>query len=718
MVMRESIYYINLRQVYLLSPLYASRMSSRTVLFASVPKEYQDEAKLRRMLGPQVKNVWIATDCKEMNKLVEERDKISMKLEKAETKLVKMANKHRIKAIKKGHGEPGASNGASERDFDGESGSVAAHWVLPKQRPTHRLKPIIGRKVDTINWSRSELGRLIPKVDALQAKMRGGKGKFICSAFVEFYTQTEAQMAYQNLAHHLPLHMTPRFIGISPEEVIWKNLSITWASRVVRNIVTTGLVTALIIFWAIPVAFVGALSNLKALSDGDPTANPPKPPLIPWLHFIDKLPTVILGVIQGLLPSALLALLMALLPIFLYQMAKHSGKPSLSSVELRVQNSYFIFQVIQVFLITTISSAASAAAVQVINSPTSALSILSKDIPKASNFYISYFILQGLAISSGEVLQIVSIILSRMLGIVLDSTPRKMYKRFVSLDGLGWGTIFPVYTLLTVIAITYSIIAPLVLGFASIGLYLIYLAYRYNLLFVYNSDVDTKGLVYPRALQQTTTGIYLALVCLIGLFAVAKAWGPLILMIIYAVFAILFHISLNQAIDPLLNFLPKSLQVEEESLLALEDGISSSADDNYPAGNKETRVTTRTKSQAESGVLSPSSSPKKPNLFAKFLAPHKYTDYHSLRRLVPRTFAEIAYEPEVERDAYYHPAISSPTPVLWIPRDPMGVSAQECRHTSRVIPMTDEMAGFDEKGRMVWDHESARPPIYEEKVYY
>ena len=36
MITRESIYYINLRQAYLLSPLYAARLSSRTVLYTSV----------------------------------------------------------------------------------------------------------------------------------------------------------------------------------------------------------------------------------------------------------------------------------------------------------------------------------------------------------------------------------------------------------------------------------------------------------------------------------------------------------------------------------------------------------------------------------------------------------------------------------------------------------------------------------------------------------
>jgi len=442
MVMRESIYFINLRQAYLLSPLYANRMSARTVLINSVPKDYLDEGKLRRMFGKQVKNLWIANDCEEIEEIVEERDQVAMKLEAAETKLIKTAVKARAKAMKKGtHGED--EEGPTANGVDGESGAVAARWVPPKQRPTHRLKFLIGKKVDTINWCRSELERLVPTVNAMQDKFRRGEGTFIGSVFVEFYTQTEAQAAYQSLAHHQPLHMSPRFIGINPEEVIWENLKIGWAARIVRNIATTAFVSALIIFWAIPVAFVGIISNISSLS------GPGSP--ITFLGFINKIPASILGVVQGLLPSILLAVLMALLPIILRWMARLSGKPTLSTVELRVQNSYFLFQVIQVFLVTTVTSGAAAAGVAIFKNPSSATTLLASSLPQASNFYISYFILQGLTISARALAQVIGVILFRLLGKFLDTTPRKMYKRFVTLAGLGWGTVFPVFTLLTVI---------------------------------------------------------------------------------------------------------------------------------------------------------------------------------------------------------------------------------------------------------------------------
>ena len=195
MVTRESLYFINLRQAYFMSPLYASRISSKTVLFTSVPEDLVDEAKIRLIYGDdKVKKVWLVTDTKELAQMVEDREKAAFKLEAAETKLIKLATKARVKASETADAENTPIQDASEED---ESGSVAARWLKPSERPTHRLKPIIGKKVDTINWARQEIGRLTPEIEAIQAKHRVGDAKLVNSVFVEFYTQNDAQAAYQ-----------------------------------------------------------------------------------------------------------------------------------------------------------------------------------------------------------------------------------------------------------------------------------------------------------------------------------------------------------------------------------------------------------------------------------------------------------------------------------------------------------------------------------------
>ncbi|GAB1198507.1 hypothetical protein APSETT444_007830 [Aspergillus pseudonomiae] len=710
-VTRESIFYINLRHAYALSPAYASRLSSRTVLFTAVTEDYLNRDKIRKMFGTdKVKNVWITTDTSELDDKVKERDDAAMKLEAAETKLITLANKARLKAMKKqGSVEDGPPT-PSEEPND-ESGSVAARWIKPSERPTHRLKLLIGKKVDTINWARSEIERLTPEIEELQAKHRAGDAKLVSSVFVEFYHQADAQSAYQSVAHNLPLHMAPRYIGLEPTQVIWSNLRIRWWERVIRYFATIAFVVALIVFWAIPTAVVGSISNITFLTEK-----------VPFLRFINDVPSWIRGVITGLLPTILQSVLMALLPIILRLMAKLGGAPTAAAVELTTQNFYFTFQVVQTFLVVTVASSASSVVSDIINNPTSAASLLAKKIPQASNFYISYIILQGLSFSAGALLQISGLILGKVLGTLLDNTPRKMFTRWSSLSGLGWGTVYPAFTFLVVVAITYSCIAPLVLGFATIGLYLFYFAYRYNMLYVSNADIDTQGKAYTRALQHITVGCYLLNVCLIGLFAIATgarriALGPLILMIISLVVMVIYHVSLNQALDPLINYIPKNLETEEEALLMQEKGEQSDdAGASVPGkegiGNDVTNV-----DSAEKGLTRPAPEPKA-NFLTKWLRPDKYDSYTHLRRFVPNASAITTYTPEVERDAYFHPSITSQPPLLWIPRDQLGVSKQEVKHTSRVIAITDEDAWLDEKNKIHWDMDKGVPPIYEEKIHY
>jgi len=245
-------------------------------------------------------------------------------------------------------------------------------------------------------------------------------------------------------------------------------------------------------------------------------------------------------------------------------------------------------------------------------------------------------------------------------------------------------------------------VAPLILAFAAIGLYLFYLAFRYKLLFVSNASIDTKGRVYPLALQHLFVGLYTSELCIIGLFAIATgsgkgAIGPLVLMVALLIFTILYQISLNAALKPLIDYLPKSMEAEERRLLEEE----SMADEKGVA--------------AKDGL---GAAPhKKPNFLTKFLKPHIYNDYATMRRLVPTDIA-IRYEPEEEATAFFAPSITDSTPLLWIPRDPMGVSRQEVAETSKVIPITDEGAELDAKNKIIWDAEGGRPPIWQPTIYY
>jgi hypothetical protein len=221
------------------------------------------------------------------------------------------------------------------------------------------------------------------------------------------------------------------------------------------------------------------------------------------------------------------------------------------------------------------------------------------------------------------------------------------------------------------------------LGWAAVAMALFYFAWRYNVLFVTDTEIDTRGLIYPRALKQLFTGVYLAEICMIGLFGASVAIGPLVLMVIFLIFTVLFHISLNSALNPLPSADSTTKDIREAQTVHTSAG-------------------------------------KKPNFLVKFLKPWVYSDYVALRALVPQDVMDYnnLYSDEVSHNAYYPPTVTSPTPLLWIPSDPAGISKQEVAHTSKVIPITDEGCELNEKGKLVWDRESTRPPVWEEKVDY
>lgn len=763
-ITHERMFFVGARLAYYTSALRAKRITSRTVLFMSLPKEYQSEEALRKMLGHTVRRVWMASDCDDLENEVQERDKAAMKLEDAQVKLIKNATTEQAK-----------STATEKQSSRGHDFARAQGWLKDQKLPTHRLKPLIGKKVKTMDYARDYLPKQNDKIAKQQREHVNGQDS-VGAAFVEFDSQYAAQRAFQ-MAAPSKKDFKPRYVDVQPGEVIWKNLKRPYASIKVLMLAASAAVCALVIFWLPLVAFVGVLTNINYLTNR-----------VPFLSFINDIPGPILGVVTGLLPTIILVVLLILVPIIMRLLAKLAGAPTLSQVELKTQSWYFIFQVIQVFLVTTISSGASSVVTQIVTEPGSAPQLLARNLPKASNFYISYFILLGLSKSTLQLLMPGPLLKNTVLGKLLDKTPRKRYNRWTALDGVGWGSEYPKWTNLGVIAISYSCIAPLVLGFSTVGFLLLYIAFRHQWLFVFGNKVDMKGEAFSRALQQLTTGVYIAIICLIGLFAIGLSnntayIGPLVITIVLLVVVIIFQVLTDRALGPLEQNLPLDLLRENESSMwrtptkgaahfdqHRPDQHGHQPGDQYDRrevdhtgntarnhhyiigdGNTTTTTTTRTtvggpeyghphtydsaagkghypgttpqihghdpeKAQStpeyeDEAKDNPLTARMRPLIHKRFYLPcsHSLNFAHSQAQLESDWM-------EDEHIAYLNPVITSEPPVIWLPRDEMGASQIMVRDNQAAgVRSADEFAWFEvteKKGKkkvggVMWDTDRA-----------
>jgi hypothetical protein len=280
---------------------------------------------------------------------------------------------------------------------------------------------------------------------------------------------------------------------------------------------------------------------------------------------------------------------------------------------------------------------------------------------------------------------------------------------------------------------------------------LFYFTYLHNFLYVYEFTTDTGGLSFPRAIYQTMTGLYLAEICLIGLFFItpgARAQG--VVMIVVLIITVFFHFQLSSSFDPLITYLPIDIQ---EALLSkvesqkAEEGRRLSDEEQFKGQREGPRGTgdlQRSPALDNLSAIPETPQPEEPSRQVDFKDVDPTADVQwrpSLKTRIKavripgitkkKTFEEDEYGTSVNdltrkitRDltieertaiAFQHEALRARPPILWIPDDELGIAKDEIYHTRKEaggeIQMSCEGATLDSKGKIMW---LGNPPDYVE----
>lgn len=450
-------------------------------------------------------------------------------------------------------------------------------YLKAKHRPTHHLGlfginwllgvPGLTKKVDTIYWCRRELARL--NVEIEEDQKHPERYPPLNSAFVQFNHQIAAHMACQSTIHHIPRQMAPRMIEISPRDVVWGNMAMTWWQQWLRTGIVALVVTAMTLLWAIPVAWTAAINNVESLTKIDA------------FKFLNKSKTTrnVAAAIAGVLPTLVIVIILALVPLIMELLAGIKGVKTGSQRTEFVQRWFFFFLFVQVFLVVSVASFFTNSLEKLIDNLGQLRdvnyvlqNVLASNLPSAANYFFSYMILQALSTSSATLLQLISLIFWYIIGPIFDSTARSKWKRNTTLNNVVWGSFFPIYTNFACIGLIYCIIAPLISIFAVITFSLLWVAQRYAMIYIYRFEDDTGGVLYPRAIHQAFTGLYIMELAMAGLFfivrnedgsAVCITHGSI--MIVVFLLTAIYQYLLHSSFAPLCRYLPVTL--EDEAVL-------------------------------------------------------------------------------------------------------------------------------------------------------
>eukprot|EP00814_Leptocylindrus_danicus_P006342 CAMPEP_0116008806 /NCGR_PEP_ID=MMETSP0321-20121206/3071_1 /TAXON_ID=163516 /ORGANISM="Leptocylindrus danicus var. danicus, Strain B650" /LENGTH=846 /DNA_ID=CAMNT_0003477677 /DNA_START=349 /DNA_END=2889 /DNA_ORIENTATION=- len=377
--------------------------------------------------------------------------------------------------------------------------------------------------------ARNFLGRLRPTEyhDSTDPSVHGNNGKFgyienhtnevTDKAFVVMRTFTASTIAIQSMHSSKPGSMQ---VSTAPEprDLLWENIYVSKGAKKTRSLIADALVLLLISFYIIPVAIISLLVSENALVSYSPR-----------IAQLDQASALFSSAIAIVQPLCLVGIQQLLPPLFIF-IGKCEGIISFSEVQMKAFSRYFMFQILNIFLVTAIAGSIFDTLAIIIENPEAALLMLGNSLPRMSSFFITFVTMKTFLGLGVELVRTVSVIQS-LLRLVFCPLSTLRQKRSIrcgcrSIDDPGW---FPFHKILAqdmlvvVISVVFAVVAPIVLLPCALFCLFSRILWTHHHLYVFESVFETGGQFWPKIFRRFVFGLVVAQATITGQFILKEA---------------------------------------------------------------------------------------------------------------------------------------------------------------------------------------------------
>lgn len=366
-------------------------------------------------------------------------------------------------------------------------------------------------------------------------------------AFVVMRTFTAATIAIQSMHSSKPGSMQ---VSTAPEprDILWNNIYVSKGARRTRTYLGEMLVLLIIAFYIVPVALISLLVSESALISSSPR-----------LAQLDQASAFFSAAIALVQPLCIVGLQQLLPPLFML-IGQAEGITSFSEVQMRAFSRYFLFQVINIFLVTTIagsmfdtvsfsfsnfpSSVDSALLVFsqpplihlssqvaiIIDSPESAFEMLGNSLPRMSSFFITFVTIKTFLALGFELVRTMALVQASLRYILFPNatlrTQRTVIMGMRAIDDPGW---FPFHKVLAqdmlvvVVSVVFAVVAPLVTLPCALFCLFSRIMWTHHHLYVYESVFESGGQFWPKIFRRFVFGLIIAQMTITGQFILKDA---------------------------------------------------------------------------------------------------------------------------------------------------------------------------------------------------
>ncbi|CDH49234.1 duf221 domain [Lichtheimia corymbifera JMRC:FSU:9682] len=468
---RASNDYLIMRKQFYSAPAY--NLSSRSILISNIPKNIRSSEEFKTWLESTcnihypIQQIHIGQDNPKLMSLVRKYKKAVCRLEDALAAYARDASGRRpiVRTIKS--------------------------WFSCFPGSTGKKK-----QLETIDHYTKQVSDLYHAIRHLPANKNINTTDY---GWVTFSSTAWAQSALQSLNKRKVAHATAQ---VSPpaNDLIWSNMSISREKRVRKLWIGRAFFTAFTIAWTLPVAALAMISNIVNMIRMYPESK----------AYIDKY-WFILGLVEAYIAPCTMAILFFALPRFFRRLVNSQGYLTRSHADQKVLimlYTFFIANHLVVFTITSVFLGIYGQLRQLVLDGVLADEIISeyvaqlaKNIADFSCFWINVVCVKAFGVSL-EVVQVIPVVMIRLRRLFIRSTPRRL-KKLLSPPNFEFAQNYNIVLFFFTIALMYSTTSPLVLPFALIYFSAASFVYKYMLMYIYVTKVETGGSIWPAVYHST-----------------------------------------------------------------------------------------------------------------------------------------------------------------------------------------------------------------------
>lgn len=398
---------------------------------------------------------------------------------------------------------------------------------------TSTLSFLSGVRVNAVDYYRQQVAEMTADVSAERERVEAAVAAqdlevASASGFVTFTSQRWCRLAsrehFKEDTRQLSLSMPP-----DPRDVIYEDLAKDPNVQDFENLAAYACVVLMILFWVPLVALASSLTSLNSLQE-----------LLPILKYSLTSAPITRAILQGVLATAALKILMMMLPTFLMAIIRNFlSLKSGAWAQLKLQNRFYIFQVVFVVFITTIVGSIQRTLLAIIEHPQEIPVLLATTLPQASHFYVSYIVLCCFT----QVLELPRLIVWLKYLIhrcTRDPESARLKSEPEDQDSYGMGTRMATLALVATLGLVFSCVMPAISVVTALFFAICAFIYGYLLVFAETKKPDLGGLFWVASLRQIFFALGLYVVLMVGVLsqqqqgrlpAIAAASSTLLLVV-------------------------------------------------------------------------------------------------------------------------------------------------------------------------------------------